>query len=140
MPVGSTDRFATVFAALPAADRAAVKRVVTVDGDFITKIARANKLTATQLNWYNPQARRMSNGNLHPGQRILVPRADVVRAARNVPNPSIERYGASSSYTVKRGDNLGLIARKHGTTVASLKRLNRLQSDHIRIGQRLRIR
>ena len=110
------------------------------EGDFITRIARANHLTAKQLNWYNPTATRLKNGNLHAGQRILVPTQAVVAAARDVPNPSIERYGVGSMYTVKRGDNLSLIARRHGVTVAQLRRLNRLNGDFIRIGQRLRIR
>ncbi len=140
MPLGSTDGFDAAFAALPEAERTGTKRVVTKEGDFITKIARANGLTAKELNWYNPSATRLPNGNLHAGQRILVPRRDVVDAARDVPNPSIERYGVGSTYTVKRGDNLSLIARRHGTTVARLKQINRLRTDVIRVGQRLRVR
>jgi membrane-bound lytic murein transglycosylase D len=140
MPVGSTDGFDAAFDALSDAERTGVKRVVTKEGDFITKIARANGLTAKELNWYNPSATRLPNGNLHEGQRILVPRRDVVDAARDVPNPSIERYGVGSSYTVKRGDNLSLIARRHGTTVARLREINRLRTDLIRPGQRLRVR
>ncbi len=140
VPLGTTTAFDAAFHALPAADRVATTRYVTKEGDFITRIARANGLTAQQLNWYNPQATRLANGNLHAGQRILVPRHDVVRAARDVPNPSIERYGGARTYVVKRGDNLGAIARRNGLTVAQLKRMNRLQSDVIRIGQRLRVR
>lgn len=140
MPLGSTAGFAEAFAALPAEEWTATKRVLTRDGDSMTRIARAHGLTAPQLNWYNPQATRLKDGNLRAGQRILVPRTDVVRAARNVPNPSVERYGASATYVVRRGDNLGTIARRHGTTVAELKRMNRLRSDLVRVGQRLRIR
>lgn len=140
MPIGSTADFAEKLAALPEDERTATTRVVTRDGDFITRIARANGLTATQLNWYNPQATRLKNGNLHAGQRILVPRTDVALAARNVPNPSIERYGASATYVVRRGDTLGAIARRNGTTVAALKRRNNLRSDVVRVGQRLRVR
>lgn len=140
VPVGHTAGFDSALAAIPDAERHATKRVVTRDGDFITRIARANGLTAAQLNLYNPQATRLPNGNLHAGQRILVPRRDVVGAARNVPNPSIERYGASAQYTVRRGDTLGAIARRHGTTVAQIKRWNRMRSDVIRPGQKLRVR
>ncbi len=142
VPVGSTGDFLERFTALPEAERTGVKRVVTKDGDYITRIARANGLTAQQLNWYNPQATRLRNGNLHPGQRILVPRRDVVAAARDVPDPKIERYGTAVNgvHVVKRGDTLGAIARKNGTTVAAIKRLNRLKNDSIRIGQRLRVR
>lgn len=142
VPVGSTYGFLERFAGLSESERTGVKRIVTRDGDYITRIARANGLNAKQLNWYNPQATRLKNGNLHPGQRILVPRPDVVRAARDIPDPKIERYGtsASGSHIVKRGESLSVIARRNGTTVAALKRLNRLRSDSIRIGQRLRVR
>ena len=140
VPVGHAAGFDSAFAALSEDERTATKRYVTRDGDFITRIARNNGLTAQQLNWYNPQATRLRNGNLHPGQRILVPRRDVVAAARNVPNPTIERYGATATYTVRRGDTLGAIARRHGTTVAQIKRWNRMRNDVIRPGQRLRVR
>ena len=142
VPVGTTVGFLERFTALPEAERTGVKRVVTREGDFITRIARAHGLTAKQLNTYNPQATRLKNGNLHAGQRILVPRLDVVRAGREVPDPKIERYGSSVSsvHVVKRGESLGVIARRNGTSVAALKRMNTLRSDKIRIGQRLRVR
>jgi membrane-bound lytic murein transglycosylase D len=41
---------------------------------------------------------------------------------------------------VKKGDNLGEIARRNKTTVAQIKRLNGLKNSNIRVGQRLRIR
>lgn len=54
------------------------------------------------------------------------------------------RNGSSSSqavyYTVKRGDTLGAIARRHHTTVAKIKQLNGLRSDNIQIGKRLRVK
>ena len=90
IPVGSTQGFDERFAALEIAERSAIKTVVTKEGDYITAIAKKHGLTATQLNWYNPQATRLKNGNLHAGQRILVPRVDVARAARNVPNFALE--------------------------------------------------
>ncbi len=142
VPQGATEGFIERFASLPEAERTGVKRVVTRDGDFMTRIARANGLTAKQLNWYNPQATRLKNGNLHAGQRILVPRTDVVRAARDVPDPKVERYGSSASgyHVVTRGESLGVIARRNGTSVAAIKRMNGLRSDRIRVGQRLRVR
>ena len=42
-------------------------------------------------------------------------------------------------YKVKRGDNLGSIARKYHTTVKNLKTWNNLKSDMIREGQRLKV-
>lgn len=43
------------------------------------------------------------------------------------------------TYTIKKGDTLGAIARKHGTTVAKLKAANGMSSDFIREGKTLKI-
>lgn len=43
-------------------------------------------------------------------------------------------------YIVKPGDSLSVIAQKHGTTVDSIKRVNKLNSDTIQIGQKLIIK
>ena len=42
--------------------------------------------------------------------------------------------------TVRKGDTLGLLAKKYRTTVESIKRLNKMKSDFLREGQRLRIK
>jgi LysM repeat protein len=46
----------------------------------------------------------------------------------------------TKSYTVKRGDSLGKIARKHKTTTKKLMRLNRMRSTSIRAGQKIMVR
>ena len=43
------------------------------------------------------------------------------------------------TYTVKKGDTLGAIARRNGTSVKALKRANGLKSDLIHINQTLTI-
>ena len=43
------------------------------------------------------------------------------------------------TYTVKKGDTLGAIARRNGTSVKALKRANGLKSDLIHINQKLTI-
>jgi len=47
---------------------------------------------------------------------------------------------ADDTYIVKRGDTLGGIAHKQGSTVQNIKALNKLSNDRIRVGQRLIIR
>lgn len=47
--------------------------------------------------------------------------------------------GETILYKVKQGDNLGLIAKKYGVSVAKLKQWNSLKSDLIRPGQKIYI-
>lgn len=44
-----------------------------------------------------------------------------------------------STYIVKKGDSLSKIAKRYGTSVYKIKRVNRLKSDKILIGQKLKI-
>lgn len=55
---------------------------------------------------------------------------------RNNSSASTPKY---TNYTVKSGDTLGKIAKKHNTTVAAIKKANGLRSDMIRPGQKLKI-
>ncbi len=54
--------------------------------------------------------------------------------------PEQAEASAAVYYTIKRGDNLGAIARRHGTTVAQLQKLNNIRGTNIRAGQRLRVK
>ena len=47
--------------------------------------------------------------------------------------------GVGYIYTVRKGDNLGLIAKRNRTTVKDIMKWNRLKSTVIRPGQKLRI-
>ncbi len=59
------------------------------------------------------------------------PTAPIAKPAPNSP--------ATGSYTVKSGDTLSGIARRHGISVKQLKSENQLKSDMIRLGQKLRV-
>ena len=67
-------------------------------------------------------------------------------AASNQKATSKQKVSTSASsgkgqyYTVKKGDTLGKIAKKHGTTVKKLCQLNNIkESKPLRIGQKLRV-
>jgi hypothetical protein len=50
---------------------------------------------------------------------------------------SVVPVSPNTDYKVRRGDSLWSIARKHGVTVAELKRANNLRSSTIKAGQKL---
>lgn len=92
VPVGRATGFAERLDALEPDERRALARTESKKGQSMASIARAHGFTAKQLGWFNPKVARLKSGNLRAGQVILVPRRDVVVLARDVPNPSIEKY------------------------------------------------
>ena len=88
-------------------------------GDSLWKIANSYGTTVTNLKSLN----NLKTDNLSIGQVLLVP--------NNIP--------VANTYTVKSGDSLWSIARKYGTTVDTLKRLNGLTSNLLSIGQVLKL-
>ncbi len=56
------------------------------------------------------------------------------------PKSSKSRSRGASYTTVRKGDTLGAIARRNGTTVAQLRKLNGISGNTIRAGQKLRVK
>ncbi len=109
-----------------AAKAAAPSSYLVVRGDSLWTVAKKSGVTVNDLVKAN---NLRSNSTLQIGQRLVIPAASAAAA------------GASSSdiagptHTVKSGETLGQIARTHGTTVNTLKRMNKLTSDMLRPGK-----
>ncbi len=69
---------------------------------------------------------------------IITQKGQQIASLKNV-NPQIARYSGTYRHKVRRGDTLGKIARKYGSSVSKIKRANGLKSSTIRVGQRLKI-
>ncbi|MDR7568631.1 MAG: M23 family metallopeptidase [Armatimonadota bacterium] len=97
-------------------------------GTTVEAIAAANGIRPTQV--------------LRIGQVLRIPVKNVLQPTGTSPRrPPAQRAEPAPSgvYTVRPGDSLWLIARRHGTTVAALMAANGLRSDRLQIGQRLRL-
>ena len=64
---------------------------------------------------------------------------DLVIPASTQAVPKIEVIRNSKIHVVQEGDSLWKIARKYGTTVDSITKLNRLESDRLKLGKKLEI-
>ena len=144
LPLGTRATFESGWDTLDTTARLAFISVKAKKGQTLATIARANGVDARRLAWYNPGV--STSKRLAVGREVRVPTAHVVAASRDVPDPSIERYGTAASgggrvvHVVRRGESLGLIARRYRTTVASLQRTNGLRRTVVYPGQSIIVR
>jgi membrane-bound lytic murein transglycosylase D len=143
IPPGSSASFDSAWVTLSEEERRAFTVVRAGTRQTLTTIARAHGVDARRLSWYNPGL--STTRRLPSGTTVNVPVAGVLAAARDVPSPSIERYGTTSAggrvvHVVKRGESLGLIARRYRTSVASLQRVNGLRRTVVYPGQTIIVR
>ncbi|MEA3332046.1 MAG: transglycosylase SLT domain-containing protein [Pseudomonadota bacterium] len=107
----------------------------------LTDFALQLGTTYHTLKKLNPHliSKHLPNGNFN----LIIPKgcnrkvATVLKNLKPVPKRSNYRH---PSYTVKNGDTLGAISRRFRIPVAKLKKLNRLESSKIMIGQKLYLR
>ncbi|MDO8722444.1 MAG: LysM peptidoglycan-binding domain-containing protein, partial [Syntrophales bacterium] len=96
-------------------------------GDSISIIANKHGVSAEALQ----EANGLDGGTLKTGQSLVIPKRVKQRTAKKSPLPK------SSSYRVKKGDNLYSISRKTGFSVSEIKETNNLRSNNLKIGQKV---
>lgn len=125
-------------------------------GDTLTKIAKAHNTTINQLKEWN----KLSQDRIFIAQKLVIAPAKsavstvnksaaVTKAATATSKPKttavsvveekVESPQNALSHTVIKGDNLTKIAKKYSMSVTSIKQLNNLNSDAIKVGQKLTI-
>lgn len=108
---------------------------VIVHGDTLAKIAKKNGVTLSALKAANPG---VEPAKLKIGQKLTIPAGGTAPAA-NGASVAPDTGMGGETYTVKSGDSLTKIAKAHGTTVKAIKAENNLNTDHIKVGQKLKI-
>jgi len=111
-------------------------------GENLGSIAKNNNTTVEELKRIN----NLTDSKIHLGQEIKLALNDEPKN-RNVVAERVEKRQeakaegkeAGITHKVKKGENLGTIAKNNNTTVEELKRINNLADSKIHLGQEIKL-
>lgn len=111
-------------------------------GDTLHSIARRYHISTAELRQLN----RLNGNSIRAGQVLKVAGNGQAQSARSnsasrqaANNRNANSRQRQTSYTVRSGDTLQSIARRHNVSVNDLKRNNNLRNNTVRPGQKLRV-
>lgn len=108
-----------------------------VQGDTFSAIAKKFHTSTRAIMEANPG---LEPTKLRIGQTIHIPAATVASdPAATGTSSVVAEPGNGEVYTVKSGDTLSRIASKYKVSVRSIRSANRLSTDRIKVGQKLKI-
>lgn len=102
------------------------------NGDSLGLIAQKYDTSAKKLQKLN----HLTSDRIYVSQKLKVPTSNT---SSKKPASAKKPASSTSTYTVKSGDSLGLIAVKYNMSIAKLKKLNNLSSDFIYVSQKLKV-
>lgn len=103
----------------------------------ITRLAQLAKIKEDKLLQLNPAYKQ--GITLDGPKHLLVPTAHAELLKTKLASIKPGEYAQWQQYTVRRGDNLSSIARRHAVPMALVKDINQLPNNFLRIGQVLNI-
>jgi len=141
IPEGTGAAFAQIVDKVPKAARPGgpvyVRHKVR-EGEALSVIARKYKTSVKAIVAAN---RLSSKHKIRAGKWLKIPTRSYKYAAPKEYTSAkpILKKGQVITYRVKKGDSLWLLARRYGTTVSTIKRINGLKRNNLKIGQVLKI-
>ncbi|SDS40091.1 membrane-bound lytic murein transglycosylase D [Halopseudomonas xinjiangensis] len=131
VPVANAEQFAAALVDLPESERLGFQPYQVRRGDTLSQIARRHQVNVSAIRDVN----NLDGNVIHAGQTLMLPQfgdsiaPPTALASASAPKPA--------SYKVKPGDNLWLIARKHGISVSNIQQHNKLKGSALTVGQTL---
>jgi membrane-bound lytic murein transglycosylase D len=133
IPMGTGDRFEQEIALIPESRRTSWRRHEVRPGETLAAIAARYRVKVDEIAAVND----LESRETRPGQRLTIP---LPQRQEPVRRPAVQSgRGLGPHYTVRRGDTLGAIARRHGVTIAQLQQWNGLRTTRLSIGQVLAV-
>ena len=105
-------------------NKAAKTYHIVKKGETLTGISEQYGVDVATLKQIN----KLKKDQVHPNMRLEL-----------VSHPHGKTKASKKYHTVKKGENLSDISEKYGVDVATLKRVNKLKSDRIQAGMKLRL-
>ena len=108
------------------------------DPNYTRNTAAKSQNEATEIKEVQqPAEKTETNAEEIKAEEVKV--EEVKQAEPKVQPKPVEVEPETTVYVVQRGDYLAKISKKYNVTIASIKRLNNLKNDNIRIGQKLKL-
>lgn len=140
MSFGQSDAFAAPKKKSKTSNAKQTITYVVAKGDSVDKIARKYEVRTDDIARWNNLA-DVSRIRIGQKLRIRVPKGTVIEAPAGKKGAPVITQNVN--YVVKKGDNLGKIARKTGVSIEELKKNNkelRKNPDRLRVGQTIVLR
>lgn len=102
-------------------------------GDNLYKIARRLGISVKTLKQIN----NIKGSKILVGQKLKTQK--FARGSSSVQNSKVSSAKGTFVHRVRRGENLTLIARKYGASVAQIRSLNRFRRSVLFVGQKIRV-
>ena len=115
-------------------EKSTSSKYIVVTGDTLGKIGNKFVVSIKELKDTN----NLTKNDLYVGMKLVVPSNSKITSSntRAAKKPAEKK---SAKYVVKRGDTLGLIAKRYGVSVGSLKTANNMRGNGIKAGQKITI-
>ena len=138
LPKGYAEAFEEKIAGLPDTERVIFRYHEVRKGDTLSVIAKKYGTSVSELTQANSLT---SKSSLIPGQSLIIPMSGMnPPSTAAIATQSTAKKSASTgttTYSVRKGDNLSDIATRFHVTVSDLKKWNKLTSNQIVAGKKL---
>lgn len=116
-------------------ETAVIRQIVSSDSTEIAyndSASRVNHHVQSTFNSRNQPSSQQSDTTVtdQPAPKVSTPKTD--KKTNNAPRPTYHK--------VKKGETLSKIAKRYGTTVSKLQKLNGIDGSKLKIGQRIRVK
>ncbi|MFS0655043.1 LysM peptidoglycan-binding domain-containing protein [Bacillus sp. 179-C3.3 HS] len=115
------------------AGAASAQSVKVQKGDTLSVLAKKYKTTVSKIKSDN----KLKSDMIYVGQTLKINGASTKKSTST---PKVTAASATTTHKVVKGDTLSKIGKKYGMTVKELKSLNKLKTDLIKIGQKLKVK